>query len=570
MRIIPFLHRRFSGLLALFGLALIAAAMPARAENGAPAADMGAWIDALMERSFEEDGPGAVVVVAKDGEVIHRSVRGMADIEAGEAITPSTVFRFASITKQFAAATALKLAEQGKLSLDDPLSKFLPDYPAPGNAVTVRQLLNHTSGIRSYTGIPGWMVEANTAKAFTTAEMIAEFQDQPVDFPAGNAFAYNNSGYYLLGAVIEQVTGKPWYEAMADELTGPMGASTISAFMNEAGIANMAKGYTPSADGNVLAQKIHASVPGAAGALRGTADDLIIWTHALHSGGVVNDDLFAQMIAPTQLPDGEIENYGFGLVITDVRERPAIGHAGGIFGFVTDVLHVQGDGVTVAMLANSDETSVPISMLTRKIAAYAIGDPFTQFTAIKPDMETLKPLFGRYAISDTENRQFYERDGQLYTLRSGSAESEVFAAEGGKFFYGESSLSWFDFSEGEDGAPVMQMRPNGAREIERAAYAGAIEVIEPIDVPVEVLATYAGTYVTDYGIAVFGVSDEDQLTLVFAGQPETELVATSENVFTVEGIDVNISFAPDPGAGDVMTMTLVQGGVTLKAPRSAD
>src|SRR5262245_3311190 len=183
--------------------AVVLAPVAAAGEIDAPA-------QAIMEAAFPADGPGGAAIVTRNGEVVFGSARGLADIGTGRAIDVDTTFRLGSITKQFTAALVLKLVDQGKLSLDDPLSKFVPGYPEPGGHATVRQLLNHTSGIQSYTAIPGWMVEANTSRAFTTAEMIAEFRDKPAQFEPGTSFAYNNSGYVLLAAVVEVVTGKPW------------------------------------------------------------------------------------------------------------------------------------------------------------------------------------------------------------------------------------------------------------------------------------------------------------------------------------------------------------------------
>ncbi|MDY7098689.1 MAG: serine hydrolase domain-containing protein [Pseudomonadota bacterium] len=551
---------------AAFAAGLVVWAVPSSAEAGELPEGFADRVGTLLDASFKDDGPGAIVVVAKDGEVVYRAVRGMADIEGGVPVSPDTLFRYASITKQFAAATLLKLAEEGKLSLEDPLSKFLPDYPAPGRDVTVRQLLNHTSGIKSYTSIPGWMTEENTTRVYTTETLIDEFKDQPQDFPAGTKYAYNNSGYVLVGAVIEAVTGKPWNVAMIDEVTGDLAVPSIDIFLNESEVPNTAIGYSIGEGGKtVLARKIHATGPGAAGALRGTADDLIRWTEALNSGKVLSDAWFEAMVTPTALPGGESRAYGFGLGVEPVKGHRAIGHSGGIFGFSTDVLHLPDDGISVAMLANSDRTRA--SLMVARIAMAAAGDPFERFTAVKPDMAAVSPLFGKYAVGEGTTREFYERDGKLYTLRSGSSESEVFAAEGGRFFYGPTSLTWFDFTTGADGKPVMQMYPNGAQEPETASYAGPIKAVETVTIARDVLQQYAGSYTTEYGKAVFTLDDDDTLSLTFAGQPPAALMAIADATFKTAGVDATITFAPSE---EGMTMTLSQGPVTLKAVRDPD
>ena len=198
--------------LALLGGMALAAAQPAAAVPG----DFEARADALLERAFPADGPGAAVIVTENGRTVYVRGRGLADVAAGRPIAPDTVFRLGSITKQFTAAVILQLANEGRLSLDDPLSRFLPDYPAPGAGATVRQLLNHTVGIQSYTGIPGWMVEANTARPHTTAEMIAAFRGLKVDSPFG-PFEYRAVDHQAtMGAWVGKTAVKDGKPVMVD------------------------------------------------------------------------------------------------------------------------------------------------------------------------------------------------------------------------------------------------------------------------------------------------------------------------------------------------------------------
>ena len=243
-------------MLAMYSVALMASAIPA---------DFGTKADAVLASSYAADGPGASAIVVDNGKVVYATGRGLADVAGKKAITPDTVFRLGSITKQFTSAVILQLVEEGKVSLSDPLSKYIPEYPKPGADATVAQLLNHTSGIQSYTGIPGFMSGAKPAKPFTTAALVAEFKDMPVEFERGSKFSYNNSGYVLLGAIIEKVTGKPWHQAVAERLTKPLGLKTIRYVLDERTIPSMAVGYTIK-DGKVQpARPIHPSVPHAAG-----------------------------------------------------------------------------------------------------------------------------------------------------------------------------------------------------------------------------------------------------------------------------------------------------------------
>src|SRR4051794_29978440 len=174
-------------------------------------ADFTAKADAYLKSAYPADGPGAAVIVVDHGKIAYAAGRGVADMQHNRKIEPDTVFRLGSLTKQFTAAVILQLEHEGKLSLSDPLAKYLPDYPQPGRNATIAQLLNHTSGIKNYTEIASWMLSRGRERPVTTQQLIDVFKNEPADFAPGTKWHYDNSGYVLLGAVIEKVTGKPWY-----------------------------------------------------------------------------------------------------------------------------------------------------------------------------------------------------------------------------------------------------------------------------------------------------------------------------------------------------------------------
>ena len=180
-------------------LALSASTMVATTPAMAVPKDFKARADALLAEAYPAGGPGATVVVYEHGKPVYAAGQGLADVAAGTPLKADTPMRLGSVTKQFTAAVVMQLVEEGKIGLEDPLSKYLPDFPKPGSEATVRQLLNHTSGIQSYTAIPGFMKD-KSAKHHSTAELIATFRDAPATFPRGTKWTYNNSGYVLLGA----------------------------------------------------------------------------------------------------------------------------------------------------------------------------------------------------------------------------------------------------------------------------------------------------------------------------------------------------------------------------------
>lgn len=531
-----------------------AAARPAGAGGCAGRADLAA------------DEPGAAVIITQGGRTIYARGRGLANVEARTPITPDTLFRLGSITKQFTAAVIMQLAQEGRISLDDPLSRFFPDYPQPGAGATVRQLLNHTSGVQSYTAIPRFMgADTNTNRPYTTAEMIALFRDLPSPTQPGEAWNYNNSGYVLLGAIIEQVTGKAWHEAVAERITGPLRLSTIRYGVGEERIPGMARGYTRGESGVQPARPIHMSVPHAAGALTGNVRDLATWAQALHHGRVVNAQSYALMTQPAALPEGRTHPYGFGLGLGDVRGRAAVGHGGGIFGFGTASTYVPSEDLFIAVFTNSDTHDVDPDVTLTRLAAIALGDPYPQMTAIPLDAAAVEPLTGLYRIDGTtDERRFFVRDGKLYTQRADAPPSEVFAAGEGRFFYGPTSLTWFEIRRSADGSHVMEMHQQGSHAAERAVRTGPVPAESAaVAVPRAVLERYVGTYRMPIGPLVVAIDAEGTLTGQLPGQPPVHLDATSETEFRVREVGALVVFSADGSRA-----TIRQGGRELSGERA--
>jgi len=549
-----------SSLLAGAALALTMAAPAA-----AIPADFKAKADALLEKSFPAAGPGAAVIVTDDGKIVYEAGRGLADIDARRPITPATVFRLGSITKQFSAAIMLQLVAEGKVSLDDKLSKFFPDYPQPGADATVAQMLNHTVGVQSYTGIPGWMVEAKTNRAYTTDQMIAEFKDLPSPSKPGEKWDYNNSGYVLVGAVIEKVTGKPWHVNVDERIATPLGLKTIRYGELESQTANMATGYTVAKDKVAPAQKIHMSVPHAAGALIGSVEDLAKWNAALHHGKVVRADLYAKMTAPTVLPDGSTPDYGFGIAPRELRSRKALGHGGGIFGFSTDSIYLPKEDVFVAVFTNSDSPIASPGLVMQQLAAMAIDDPFPTFQKAALDAKAAEPWVGLYKIKDGERRIFL-RDGKLYTQRTGGGELEASSAGGGKYFY-ENSLTWFELKRDGAGTPIVAVYQQGAVIPEISPRAGDIPP-EPkaVELPRATLQSYAGNYVTPAGPLAIVLPASGPMTAQLRDQQPIPMAAVSQTEFRLQGVDARIEFTLENGK--VNGAVLKQGGRELPAKRA--
>ena len=541
-------------------LALLVSAAPAMAVPK----DFKAQADSLLAKAYVDNGPGAAVIVTENGKTVYAAGRGLADVERKVPITPATHFRLGSITKQFTAAAVMRLVEQGKVSLDDPLSKFLPTYPAPGAAATIRHLLNHTSGVMSYTSIPGWMVEAKTGKAYSTDQLIAEFKDLPAPSKPGEKWEYNNSGYVLLGAVLEKVTGKPWDQAVGDLVTGPLKLATIRTGIGADGTPGMATGYTEGDKAPKLAQKIHMSVPHGAGALVGTVGDLADWANALHNGKIVTPTSYAAMTTPAKVIDGTTSPYGFGLQLADFRDRKAVGHGGGIFGFSTSSIYLPNEKIFVAVFANSDSPKTDPEGVARQLAAAAVGEPFPEFKQAAVDVNALKPAFGVYVFPDAE-RVFFARDGKLYAQRVGRQELEVMHGGGNKFFYAPEGPTWFQLTKDAAGKPQLAFHQEGSRKAVLGSWKGPPPVEAPaFSVPAATLDSYAGTYVSMIGKFVLR-REGDGLTVKLEEQPAFPLKPISATEFEITRVGAKIRF--NVAAGKAASLTLFQNGKELEAKR---
>src|SRR5690349_5496379 len=320
-------------------------------------AELGAGVDAAVDeiaRKAVAEGQtaGLVVAVAEDGKPMFLRAYGQANIEWRQPVTTDTVFRVGSITKQFTAAAMLLLAEEQKLSLDDKLKKYLPDFPR-AEQVTLRQLLNHTSGVHSY---PGRSEATIVVTGISVADMVKHIGTLGYDFDPGTQWAYSNSNYFLAGAVIEKVTGRTFREFAKERLFDRLGLKNTAVDSNEEVVARRATGYErdKKRPGHfVNAPFSQMSVPFAAGGLRSTAADLIRWTTALHTGQVMSAASYKAMTTLAEVPGKEPGRYGLGLHLDELDGHLVIGHGGGIDGFESRLYYLVDRKLTVVILANT-------------------------------------------------------------------------------------------------------------------------------------------------------------------------------------------------------------------------
>ena len=311
---------------------------------------------AVIDWALESPGTVALsVAVAKDGNVLVEQGVGIADVEFGVPANAGTTFRIGSVTKQFTAAAIMKLAEQDLLSIDDDISDYLPDFDAGGRDITIRQLLNHTSGVPSYTSQPEFFPRGS-ALNLTHEELLAYIDGVPFDFEPGEGWNYSNSGYYLLGMIIEAASGETYADYIENTFSEPLGLTRTRYGSESEIIQNRAQGYNYDTVTKTLTndELISMNTPGAAGALIASAGDLVRWQVALTGGQAVSPDSYEQMITSTVETGQGPQEYGFGLMINEINGRQVISHTGGIPGFNSILTTVPDQDLHVAVISNSN------------------------------------------------------------------------------------------------------------------------------------------------------------------------------------------------------------------------
>ena len=428
----------------MYGPALLGAAL---ATNVAPAQDTRAlvrYVDSVATAAVAEHRTAGVsVAVVKNGRTVLAKGYGFADLENDVPATAETVYRIGSVTKQFTSAATMRLVEQGKVSLDDTLQKFLPNFPTQGNRVTVRHLLNHTSGIKSYTSLgPKW--QRVNRLDLAPDSLIALFANEPFDFKPGDKWLYDNSGYFLLGMIIEKVSGKPYGQYLKDELFTPLGLKSTIYCDQAPLIKHRAQGYALRPDSTFInAEPLSMTQPYAAGSLCSTVTDLAAWTLALSSGKVVSPASYKLMTTPGTLNDGKPLTYGFGLGVGTVGGHRQVAHNGGINGFISELHHYPDDSLVTVVLTNTG--ALAAVQLERLIARRALG--IKDLPAVPIDAPALERLVGEYQLGDMRVRVFVE-GGRLRAQSPGAPAISLKHVGGGRFVRDDNDDVQYEFAAG--------------------------------------------------------------------------------------------------------------------------
>lgn len=501
------------------------------------------------------------VLVAKGPEVLLSKGYGSANLEWDVPNSPTTKFRLGSVTKQFTAASILLLQERGKLNVDDPVKKYMTEAPTAWEKITIYHLLTHTSGIPSFTSFPEyakWEPFATTA-----AEAVARFRDKPLDFAPGEKWSYSNSGYLLLGYLIERITGSSYEKFVRENIFTPLGMKDSGYDSNSAVIPRRAAGYSQGKDGLENAGFVHMSIPQAAGALYSTTEDLLKWEQGLFGGKLLSAASLERMITPFK------SGYACGLAVETKDGHKVIQHGGGIEGFNTQLTFYPDDKLTVVVLGNVNGAAP--AEIAAKLAAIAHGEAVklpAERKEITIEPKVLAHYVGTYELMPGAN--------MLITLDSNQL-SEKLAAQPAFPIFPESETLFFlkvvdaqiEFVKDAGGGVTHLILHQGGRD-QKAPRISDKAVGPPphkeIQVSPQLLAKYAGVYALGPGVDVTMTVEDGRLMTQITGQPKLELFAESETKFFLKVVEAQTEFFVD-ASGAVTHMVIHQGGQDTKATR---
>lgn len=500
--------------------------------------DLSFRLHATVAPYFPAEAPGGIVLVVKDGQTILRRAYGMADTGKGVKMAPEMAMRIGSMTKQFTATGILLLADEGKLSVDDEISKYLPDYPTQGKKITIEHLLTHTSGIVSYTGKPGYAQRA--PQDTTVAAQIDSFKNDPLQFEPGSTWRYNNSGYYLLGAIIEKVSGLPYHQFLEQRIFVPLGMDHTAYEGFERSKWPSAAGHSPAEKGFGAARPLGKNQSYAGGELISTVDDLAKWDAAV-GRKLLKPATWQRAFTSYKLADGKDSHYGYGWELTLIQGEPTIGHSGSTRGFRSYGLRLPAKGVYVAVLTNGDAGTVVPDVVARRAAAVAIGKPLPEFREVALDAAAIDAVAGVYSF-DKDTRRTFWRDGEFLSLQRAGRGPLVLKAMSANEFFVPDTADWFVFQR--DGAGkvtgVTYHQDGRALNHVRSGEAPAPRIVAKIaDAAFD---AHAGRYEIQPGMVFEVTRDGSRYFVQPSGQRRVEIFPLSETRFFSRDVDAEISF----------------------------
>ena len=504
-------------------------------------------VDKLFSDWDSTHSPGAAIAVIRDGEIIYERGYGMADLEHGVLIGPDSVFRIGSTSKQFTAFCVALLAHEDRISLDESIVSYIPELPEVYRPVTVRHLIHHTSGVRDYLELQA--LAGVTDYDFYTAEEALELlsRQRALNFPPGGEFLYSNSGYFLLGVIVERVCGKTLAEFARERIFEPLGmVSTHYHDDHTLIVPNRADGYSESGGDGYYIDMTYLEIIGD-GAVFTTVRDMALWDRVFY-GGFYDDELIETTLTPGALNSGESLDYAFGLGVTDYRGRTMISHGGAFVGFRADMIRFPELRFSVICLANC--SSINPSGLCTAIADIYLEEvlepeeqPESAEPAAEPEFielpeESLRSRTGIYRRTESGiiRRVIFE-DGDLWYVGPGYRLKFAPVSEIRFVAPDDRDVEIIFGPAGENGQNSFRVFVRGAH---RSTYL-EIEVCMPTTADLE---EYVGTYYSEELDATYSaVVEEGKIYFMFRNAPDEHLEPLERDAFWLAGR--NITFVRD-------------------------
>ena len=398
------------------------------------AQDIEAKVDEYVGTYLKIGNFSGSILIAKEGRILLSKGYGMANLEHDVPNAPQTIFRLGSVTKQFTSMAIMQLREKGRLDVDDPIAKYLPTYPN-GEEITIHHLLTHTSGIPDFGEFPD--LQKTIMIPSPVEKTIQRFKDKPLEFTPGEKFKYSNSGYILLGYIIEKVSGTSYEEFLEENIFQPVNMMNTGYDHHDTLLKHRASGYSIGGGGLTNAAYIDMSIPYAAGALYSTVEDLYLWDRALYTEKLVKKSSLDRMFTPfVETESGAIKaHYAYGWNVLSLFDRKVITHSGGINGFRQQIARYVDDDVCIVVLSNIE--TAPVDKISMDLAAIVFGEEYEvpkERMAAEVNPRIYDAYVGQYELAPDLIVTVTKENNRLFAQATGQPKFELYPESGTKFF----------------------------------------------------------------------------------------------------------------------------------------
>ena len=537
-------------------------------------ADHQAYVDSVMNANYNSAEPGAVILIAKNGQPVFRKAYGMANLELEVPNKPEYVFCIGSMSKQFTAVSILQLAQEGKLSLDEDIRKYLPWYNTHGRKITMANLLSHTSGIPSFSEKPDFIQKGIIDHS--KREMADYFMNDSLLFEPGTDWSYSNSGYTVANLVLEEVSGMSFSDYVQNHIFEPLGMKKTYIGTHERLIPQAVSGYSPTGDGNFRkANYFSWTWLFGGGLIISCVDDLLKWDEALYTEELLRQEWLKNAWRSFALPGNKMTNYGFGWILGKFQGTEIVTHGGATYGFRSNDVRIPSAHVYVIILSNK-EVPGKVPEFTVDIALMVAGKPLIKPRFISTQAPELKEYIGVYKIhrlgsriatnmsTEAMYRYLTINNETLFSQLSGDVKKPLLKVDNDLFVF-KNSRTFVHFNRDQHNKVISLEINNEPVNVGP----NAIDLKTELELPKEktsiklsasLLQKYKGKYDFGSGFYVDVTIDAGRIYIKPTGQKSEEIFAESENNFFPKSVvDASIEFVVE-NDGNVSSMILNWGG----------